>query len=174
MFKRFNHFILYKFDDSDYLTRKKASLVMFFALFLIVLLNIGAAASFTVSIERALQFYGAAIPASLFSLLTLVFLRRGKLQVAANIFVILTSGVVFVMFLAKKPEVAYVSLSYFMFVCILFAAVFSSRIVTTLIFIFFVAADLAMFIMNKDIVDAALVPMIKTGLIDSLAALTIA
>ncbi|HNW29029.1 MAG TPA: methyl-accepting chemotaxis protein [Spirochaetota bacterium] len=174
MFKRFNHFILYKFDDSDYLTRKKASLVMFFALFLIVLLNIGAAASFTVSLERALQFYGAAIPASLFSLLTLVFLRRGKLQVAANIFVILTSGVVFVMFLAKKPEVAYVSLSYFMFVCILFAAVFSSRIVTTLIFIFFVAADLAMFIMNKDIVDAALVPMIKTGLIDSLAALTIA
>ncbi|MBN2080449.1 MAG: hypothetical protein JW838_15870 [Spirochaetes bacterium] len=174
MIKRFNHFILHRFDDSDYLTRKKASLVMFFAIFLIILLNLGAVASFTVSTERALQFFASAIPASIFSILTLVFLRRGRLQVASNIFVILCSGVVFVMFLRKTPQVAYVSLSYFMFVCILFAAVFSSRLVTTGIFISFTAADIAMFILNRNSVDEVILPIMKTGLIDSLAALTIA
>jgi hypothetical protein len=174
MFKRFKHFFLYRFDESDYLTRKKASLVMFFAMFLIILLNVGAAASFAVSVERAIQFFGSAIPASVFSILTLLMLRRGKLQAAANIFVILTSGVVFVMFLNKTPEVAYVSVSYFMFVCILFAAVFSSRIVTTGIFISFAASDLAMFFLNKDSVDAVTLPLMKTGLIDSLAALSLA
>jgi methyl-accepting chemotaxis protein len=174
MFKRFKHFFLYRFDESDYLTRKKASLVMFFAIFLIILLNVGAAASFTVSVERAIEFYGSAAPASLFSILTLFLLRRGKLQAAANVFVILTSVLVFLMFLAKPPQTAYVSLAYFMFVIILFAAVFSSRIVTTGIFIAFTAADLAMFLMNKDAVEAMVLPMMKTGLIDSLAALTIA
>ncbi len=174
MFKRFRHFILYRFDESDYLTRRKASLVMFFAIFLIIVLNIAAAASFNVSMERALQFYASVIPVSFCSIMTLYFLRRGKLQVASNIFVILCSVVVFIMFLQKTPQIAYVSLTYFMFVCILFAAVFSSRAVTTAIFIAFVASDLAMFFLNKDTIDAAALPILKTGLIDSMAALTVA
>ncbi|TFG89915.1 MAG: hypothetical protein E4H16_02770, partial [Candidatus Atribacteria bacterium] len=174
MLKRFNHFLLFKFDESDYLTRKKASLVMFFAVFLILLLNISATVSFTVSVERALQFFGSSIPASIFSILTLILLRRGKLQAAANTFVILTSVIVFVMFLKKPPQTAYVSLAYFMFVCILFAAIFSSRSVTTMIFLVFVASDLAMFFLNKDTIDAIFLPVMKTGLIDSLAALSLA
>ncbi len=174
MLKRFKHIFLYRFDDSDYLTKKKASLVLFFAIFLVIVLNIAAAASFAVSVERALQFFGSAIPVSFFSLVAIYFLRRGKLQVASNIFVILCSVVVFVMFLRKTPQVAYVSLAYFMFLIILFAAVFSSRTVTTGIFIAFIGADVAMFLMNKDTIDAVALPIMKTGLIDSLAALTVA
>ncbi|MBP7737855.1 MAG: hypothetical protein KA369_17875 [Spirochaetes bacterium] len=174
MLKRFNHFFLFRFDDSDYLTRKKASLIMFFAIFLIILLNIGAAASLSISVDRAIEFYWSAGPASLFSIFTLYLLRRGKLQAAANVFVILCSILVFTMFLNKTPQVAYVSMTYFMFVCILFAAIFSSRAVTTGIFVTFSVSDAAMFIMNRETIEGAMLPLIKTGLIDSLAALTIA
>ncbi len=139
-------YLLARFDSSDYLTRKKASLVMFFAITVIVLLNAAAFASFTVSIERAIQFFSSSIPASIFACLTLYFLRKGKLQLASNIFVILCSAIVFFMFLAKQAEISFVSLKYFMFVTILFAAVFSSRKVTTGIFLSYIAADIIMFI----------------------------
>ncbi len=69
--RRFRDYILARFDESDYLTKKKASLVMFFAVFLIILLNAAAFASFTVSVERALQFLASSIPASLFAMLSL-------------------------------------------------------------------------------------------------------
>ncbi|MCX7679844.1 MAG: hypothetical protein N2316_11600, partial [Spirochaetes bacterium] len=77
---------------------------------------------------------------------TMYYLRKGKLQLASNIFVILCSAVVFFGFLAKTPEIAFVSLKYFMFVTILFAAVFSSRKVTTGIFISYVVAEIIMFV----------------------------
>lgn len=166
-------YILARFDSSDYLTRKKASLVMFFAITVIVLLNAGAFASFAVSVERAIQFFSSSIPASIFACLTLYFLRRGRLQLASNIFVILCSAIVFFMFLAKLPEVAFVSLKYFMFVTILFAAVFSSRKVTTGIFLSYIAADIIMFIHKARHADDIMKPIIKTGFIDGVAALTL-
>ncbi len=166
-------YLLARFDSSDYLTRKKASLVMFFAITVIVLLNAAAFASFAVSIERAIQFFSSSIPASLFACLTLYFLRKGKLQLASNIFVILCSAIVFFMFLAKQPEISFVSLKYFMFVTILFAAVFSSRKVTTGIFLSYIAADIIMFIHKGKYADDIMKPIIKTGFIDGVAALTL-
>ncbi len=172
--RRFINYILFKFDEKDYLTRKKASLVMFFACFLIILLNIGAFASLIVSVERAIAFFGAAIAASTASIITLIFLRKGKLSIAANVFVIFTSVVVFVGFVTKPPEIAFVSLSYFMFVTILFAAVFSSRVVTTGIFLSYAAAVIWMFVTNVGTVDEKFAPILKTGLIDIFAAMALA
>lgn len=171
---RISNFLLAKFDTSDYLTRKKASLVMFFAITVIVLLNAAAFASFAVSLERAIQFFSSSIPASIFACLTLYFLRKGKLQVASNIFVILCSAIVFFMFLAKQAEIGFVSLKYFMFVTILFAAVFSSRKVTTGIFISYILADVTMFIHKGASAEDIMKPIIKTGFIDGVAALTLA
>jgi methyl-accepting chemotaxis protein len=146
---------------------------MFFAIFVIVLLNLGAFASFTVSVQRAIEFFQSSIPASFFACLTLYYLRKGKLQIAANIFVILCSAIVFFGFLAKKPEVGFVSLKYFMFVTILFAAVFSSRKVTTGIFLAYIVADIIMFIHKGASADEIMKPVIKTGFIDGVAALTL-
>ena len=168
------NYILERFDASDYLTRRKASLVMFFAMFLIVLLNAAAVASFSVSVERAIQFFQSAIPASIVSLLTLYFLRKGRLQIAANMFVILCSTVVFVGFLVKTPEIAFVSLKYFMFVTILFAAVFCSRKVTTGIFLSYIAADVIMFVTRGVNSPESVKAVVKTGFIDGVAALTLA
>lgn len=172
--KRFFQYILYPYENQDYLTKKKAFLVLIFATVLIFLLNIGAIASFTVSVERAIQFFQSAIPASLFACLTMYYLRKGRLQLASNIFVILCSGVVFFMFLAKTPEIAFVSLKYFMFVTILFAAVFSSRLVTTIIFLFYVTAEIIMVTYKCQGANELFKPIIKTGLIDGLASMTLA
>ncbi len=173
--RRFINYILFRFDEKDYLTRRKASLVMFFACFLIVLLNIGAAASFKISgFERGLTFGIAAFASSGVSIITLGFLRKGRLEIATNIFVIFCSVVVLVGFLTKPPEMAFVSLSYFMFVTILFAAVFSSRIVTTGIFLSYAAAIIWMFLNNVGTIDEKFAPLLKTGLIDIFAAMALA
>lgn len=172
--RKFFKYILQPFESSDYLTKRKAFLVLVFAIVLIFLLNIAAVASFSVSIRRAIEFFQSAIPASLFSCLTIYYLRKGKLQVASNIFVILCSTVVFVGFLAKTAEIAFVSLKYFMFVTILFAAVFSSRKVTTGIFLSYLAADIIIFIYKGQRAEEILKPVIKTGLIDGIASMTLA
>jgi methyl-accepting chemotaxis protein len=173
--KRFMNYILFRYDERDYLTRQKAKLVMFFACFLIVILNLGTAVSyFMISLERAITFSAAAIGASIAAVITLIYLRKGRLGIAANIFVIFCSVVVLVGFITKPPEIAFVSMAYFMFVTILFAAVFSSRIVTTGIFLSYSASIIWMFISNAGTIDEKYATILKTGMIDIFASMALA
>ncbi len=172
--KGIREFFLKPYENSDYLTQKKAALVTFFAFFVIVLLNLGAALSLTVSLDRFLEFAQSSTPASLFSLLTLYLLRRGNQQTAANIFVGTCSALVVFMFLRKTPEMAYVTMVYFMFGTLLFAAVFSTKVITTIIMAGYTLANVGYFLYHRGSIDPANQVVIKAGLIDSLAALALA
>ena len=174
MLSSLNNFFLGIYRDHDYLTRRKAALVMFFALFVIIALNLAAGISSFISISRAISFFESSISASVFAIATLVLLKRGRLQAASNVFVIFCSVVVIIGFFRKPPEQAYNTLVYFMFVTILFASVFSSRFITTMIMSTYLIGDIVFFLMHKNNPNPIIAKIVKIGLIDSLAALSLA
>jgi methyl-accepting chemotaxis protein len=174
MVQRLRSFFLGRYENEDYLTRRKAFLVLVFAAVVIIVLNIGMLFTLTISIERFREFAVSALSASAVSLAVIIILRQGRLAAASNIFVIFCSLVVSNGFYMKPPETAYSTMVYFMFVVILFGAVFTNRIVTTCIMGSFVAIDLAYYFLHRGNVDPLVAGIIKMGLIDSLAALTLA
>ncbi len=164
-------YFLLRYRGDDYLTRQKAWLVFFFAFLLVVILVIGAAATLSVSLERFFEFLKSAIPASIFAVAAMVLVRKGRLQAAANLYVGMCSLVIFAMFLVKPPHLAFVTMPYFMFVTLLFAASFSSRLIASLIMSAYILEIIGYFIYYKDKVDGIVLEIIKTGMIDSLAGL---
>ncbi len=174
MLSRFRDFFLGKYKNEDYLTRRKAFLVLLFALTVIVVLNLGMLFSLTVSIERFREFAVSAVSASAVCIIAIILLKRGKLTAASNVFVIFCSLVVSYGFFRKPPETAYVTMIYFMFVVILFGAVFTNKYITSVIMASFVGVDLLYFFLHRGQENPMLASIIKVGLIDSLAALTLA
>ncbi len=170
----FSEFFFSQYKDADFMTRRKAYLVFIFALTVVVLLNIGVILSFIfVSVERGLGFLQSAIPASLFSIITMFYLKKGRLQLAANILVILCSLVVLVGLFTKAAHVGFVTMVYFMFATMLFASAFSTKAIASIIYGAYVIAIFVFYYLNIDKVEGKLVEALKIGLIDSTAALTL-
>jgi methyl-accepting chemotaxis protein len=167
-------FFLNKYENQDYLTRKKASLVLNFAFAVIIALNLGALISLTISVERAMDFAKSAVSATIAIVFVLIFLKRGKSDIAGNLFVSLCSVVVIVGFFTKEPLIAYNTLVYFMFVVLIFGAAFSTKLITSIIMAAFVVSDVTYYLIHRAAVDEIGGSIIKVGLIDSLAALFLA
>ncbi len=168
-------FFLKRYEDKDYLTRKKAGLIFLFAVVVAVALNIGAFLSLIfVSPERAKTFFESALGASFVSVLVLFFLKIGKSEMAAHIFVSLCAIVVILGFFRKDPSVAYNTMVYFMFVVLIFAAAFSTKTIASIVMIAFVVSNVGYFFIHHSVQDPKTYAILKVSLIDSLAALFLA
>ncbi|HPS58002.1 MAG TPA: methyl-accepting chemotaxis protein [Spirochaetota bacterium] len=167
-------YFLKPYDGMDYLTRKKAGLVMLFAIAIAIALNLATLLSLTVSVERAKNFFESAIGATVTSVIVLILLRTGKARIAAHVMIIACSVVTVLGFFRKDPLVAYNTMVYFMFVVLIYAAAFSSKFITSIVMTAFVASDVIYFMLHRANQDPAVKTVIKVGLIDSLAGLLLA
>ncbi len=113
-----------------------------------------------------------ALPA--FHWLVLILLRLGKSDIASHLFVSLCTVVVIVGFFRKDPTVAYNTMVYFMFVVLVFAAAFSTKMITSILMVGFVISDIAYFLLHHTVEDPRIYAVLKVSLIDSLAALFLA
>lgn len=171
---KFSGGLFEKYQDSDYLTKRKAFLIFIFAIAVIVLLNAGVILSFIfISVERGLNFLQSAVGASIFSLITIYYLKKGKLQLASNIFVIFCSLVVLAGLFTKAAHVGFVTMVYFMFATMLFAAAFSTKLIASIIYGSYITALITFFYINKGSVEGKLAEALTVGLVDSSAALTL-
>lgn len=170
----FSHFLFGKYENSDFLTKRKAFLVFSFAIAVVVLLYLGVILSFIfISIERGVGFLQSAIPASIFCLIAIYYIKKGKLQVASNVFVIFCSLVVLAGLFTKAAHVGFVTMVYFMFATMLFASAFTTRVITASIYGSYVMGIVVFYMINKHQVEGKLAEALKIGLIDSTAALTL-
>ncbi len=172
---RFSSFMFAKYEQSDFLTRRKAILVVIFAIAVILLVYSGSLLSFIfISIERGVSFLQSAIPVSLFSLLAIMYIKKGKLQLASNIFVIFCSLVVLFGLFTKAAHVGFVTMVYFMFATMLFASAFSTRLITSGIYGSYIIGIAAFYFIHKNsISDPKLQEAMRIGFIDSSVALTL-
>lgn len=170
----FANMLFHEYRDSDFLTRRKALLVIIFAVAVIVMLNLGALLAFIfISTERGIGFLQSAIPATIVSLLTIYYIKKGRLQLGSNIFVIFCSIVVLFGLLTKAAHVGFVTMVYFMFACMIFAGGFSTRLIATIIYAAFIAGIVVFYSMHAGSVEGKLVETFRIGFIDSIAALTL-
>jgi len=174
MFPYYN-FFFGVYQQSGFITKRKAILVFTFASLVIILLNSGVILSFIfISFERGSNFLQSAIPASIVSLITIFFIKKGRLQLASNILVIFCSLVVLLGLFTKAPHVGFVTMNYFMFVTLFFASAFSTRIIASLIYSFYICGIVVYYILHKIQTEPKISELLRIGLIDSIAALTLA
>ncbi len=166
-----SRYFLKPYEDKDFLTRKKAGLLLVFAITVSVVLYLGSLFSLTVSFERAKSFFFSASGATVGTIVVLVLLRVGKSVIATHIFATLCSLVVIVGFINKAPHEAYNTMMYFTFVVLIFAASFTTKMVATILMSSFVIADIFYYLKHKSIEDPLIQSILKVGFIDSLAAL---
>ncbi|MGL4368207.1 MAG: hypothetical protein ACRCUT_00815, partial [Spirochaetota bacterium] len=122
---KFFNFFLGKYDRSDYVRLKSAQFTLLIGmLFAAIVILMTVIAWFFYDKARFLQLAVITVPGVLTSFCVMVFIRRGRNQMAANILAIACACLCVPGYLIKPAHLGGVSMVYFMFVNIVFAALF--------------------------------------------------
>ncbi len=160
--------LLARFEGGDYLTYRKAGFVLNFCfIFDLLLITMTVATAATLGRSRAMLMLTMTLPAFIATKVGIYWLYRGRLAPAANILAILCCVITITGFFLKPPELAGVSLAYFMYVDIVFSAFFCSIAMSTMLIISFVSAHALYYaLMAKPVVTGMVLEISRTTLID--------
>ncbi|TAL31030.1 MAG: hypothetical protein EPN93_18580 [Spirochaetes bacterium] len=170
LFKTAPSFIKNKFGDDSYLVKRKAGALYYFSVstitILLLMITIFLVAQ-PVSYERSVIAIGTLI----FMILgTLLILVSGRYTAAAN-FIVMGTALLLMLAqfakLAKDPHTGYTSYFYLMLVIVVMAALFCKRKLLVGVSVFFIAGDLAFYIMVRDRLDELGSQAARVGVVDS-------
>lgn len=158
MIKRISENFLQSFSESDYLTRSRARflfVIQSIILILLVVLHVLLVIADFNAFLRTILVTPILVAGSV---LSLVYLRRGRYAAAANVLVTgftltLINGLVSEA--AARPHLTYHTYIYFMYSVIAFCTIFCTVRVLTLNFLLFIIADISIFLIAHSHVDAA-------------------
>lgn len=158
MLHRITNIFLGRFNDSDYLTRARAQflfIVQSIILLLLIALHVLLVIADFNAFLRTIMVTPILIAGSVVSL---VYLRRGRYAAAANVLVTgftltLINGLISEA--AARPYLTYHTYIYFMYSVIAFCTIFCTVRVLTLNFFLFILADISIFLISFGRVDAA-------------------
>jgi methyl-accepting chemotaxis protein len=152
-FKKYSNYFLVKYEQSDYLTNARARLLMFFLSIFVI---------FAFLLQFSMLFAGwydfmVTLPVTSFLLLGLItgliLLRKGRYLLAANIFIMFATAAV-IAGLIRQPfqeiNLSYTSYIYFVYPCVAMCAIFSNVRFLTVVCVLLVLADIALFLILKD------------------------
>jgi len=154
IFKRFTDYFLVQYENSDYLTGARARLLLFFLSIFIF---------FTFLLQFSMLFAGwydfmVTLPVTSFLLVGLgtglVLLKKGRYLVAANVFIMFAVMAV-IAGLIRQPfqeiNLSYTSYIYFVYPCVAMCAIFSNIRFLTLVCVLLALADIALFVILKQL-----------------------
>jgi methyl-accepting chemotaxis protein len=170
--KKLNSFMLEKYDSSDFLRFKRAQFITYFSYIYIILLTLLSIVSLSFGEQRFLDMISITIPALLGGVFVMFFIRKGKVNLAANILAFSAMLINIGGFIAKPIHMAGVSLAYFMYVNVVFCTLFCSMIISGLILILFIGTHFIYYFMfAKPAAEGLFIEMTRTSLIDGVASL---
>jgi len=170
--KAFNDFFLAKIDKNDLVRYKKARFFMIMGLMSLFFLTALSFASLYYGYERFIQVCHITVPAFFLYFLCLYLIRKGKFDAAVNCCSI--SGCILVVagFFSRPPETAGVTLGYFMYVDLVFATMFSSILISSVIFVSFITTHAVYyFLVASPVVTGLLVHTAKSTFIEGIITL---
>jgi methyl-accepting chemotaxis protein len=174
MWKKLRDNFTSRYDNADFLTKIRArllfSFIIFFSLVLLavlIALAIGGTDAFY-RFVRVFPFFFTGIVTGLY------FLKKGNYGSAANTFVmfatlVLIAGIISNSFI--KPEVVYTTYIYFIFLCVVFATVFCSTRLITMVAILLAAANTAAMFLVRMNIGPEQAGNITVAFVDSMASL---
>jgi len=164
-----------KFKDQDLLTKKKADLLFFWSIILLILMVLLSFGSMFISFQRFLEFTLFTGTISAGAILSMIFILNGRLNYAAIASMISYSLVVGVGLAGKymmAPHATF-ALAYFSMPIIVLGALFSTRIVVTTTMLYFIICQSAVFIAVNGKYEGQLMDSIKNSYLDCMAATVI-
>lgn len=167
IFKSIDRFLLRRVDKSDFLQYKKAQFTAYAdLLFLVMMLTLVAAAS-SYDQKRFYDILKLALPVITVAMVSFFTIITGRTNAGANIMAIGAAVFSIAGFLIRPPHLSGVSLAYFMYLDLTYAAFFCSNIISILI----LAAMLTgrsyyYFVMYGPVLTGDLYDVVKTSYID--------
>ena len=167
MFKSIDTFLFGRVKESDFLLYKKAQFTAYAdLLFLALMLALVAAAS-TYEQRRFYDILKLALPVITVALVSFMTIASGRTNAGANIMAVGAAVFSIGGFLIRPPHLAGVSLAYFMFLDLTYAAFFCSNLVSVLILIAMLAGhSIYFFVMYGPVLTGDLLDVVKTSYID--------
>jgi len=171
MLKKYYNSFVDNYNDSSYLTRARARLLLRFNTILVLL---------TILMQFSMLFAGLEdfiktlyITPFLFTglITSLIFLKKGKYMAAANILISFASFAVMAGLIREpfmNPDLAYTSYIYFVYPCLAMCIIFSTNRFLTIITGAFIIADVALFIILKNVIGGQNIKQITIALNNSI------
>ncbi len=164
-----------RFADQDLLSKKKALLLFFWSIILLLLMGLLTLGSVFISFERFVQFTPFTGTISLGSVLCILCVLQGRLNTAALSALIsysLVVGIGLALKYALAPHASF-ALAYFSAPIIVLGALFTTRIVVSLLALYFVTCQSVLFALLNGRYENLLSDSIKNAFLDSVAATVI-
>lgn len=158
MINRITKIFLGRFDDADYLTRARVRFLFLLESIILILLVILHLLLLVADFQAFLRTIIVTPILLVGIIISLVYLRKGKFPPAANVLVTgfsltLINGLISEA--TARPYLAYHTYIFFIYSIIAFCTIFCTARVLTLIFLLLIAADISVFAMAHNHVDAA-------------------
>lgn len=165
---KFFNFFLSKYNREDYVRLKSAQFTLLIGfLFASVIILMTIVAWFIFDHTRFIQLAAMTGPGILTSISIVYLIKKGKNQAAANILAIVCAIICSLGYLAKPIHITGVSMVYFMFVNIAFAALFCRAYISGGILITFLGLQIFNYIHNfPKITDPNIANISKTAVVD--------
>lgn len=164
-------FFLSRYADATYLIQRKSLTLLYLLLaFCVMLPALVLVFKIVLNENIFLQASAAAMIIFVSVIVSLVFLRKGKYNVAANTMVFTLAIALTIGLMSKlllSPENGYTSYIYFMTGAMVMATVFCSRHVIWMTSLLFLAADIVFFILVRDRLDPVSLSAARAGVVDS-------
>ncbi len=146
-FRRINNYFLSKYTKEEFIEYKKAQFLMIFALMNIIGVAILIIYSFSMDAAMGSKIRVPSFILQVMCIAVLIFVKLRKVGIAANI---LAFGACFTAcagFLNREPHLAGVTMGYFMFLDLVYTALFCSTVVSSLVLCIILATHIGFFIL---------------------------
>jgi methyl-accepting chemotaxis protein len=165
-------YFLSAYSGLDYLDFKKAEFVtnscLIFLVIIVVLLGISA----TLGMDKLIRYASIIGPALVVTATCLVLIKKGKSSLAINGLAIASCLVLVVGFAIRPSHLSVVSMGYFMYMSLIFAALFCPMGISMLVFISFIATHAVYYLLiSRPESTGIMADMSMTAMSDGIASL---
>ncbi len=167
LLQNINNLFLGKVDENDFIVYKKGQFLMIVNLVFIGMMMFLILISFRLPPELAKNVRIISVIATFETVVVLLILRSGRVQIGLNTFAIFNTFLATAGFFAKPPHLAGVSLAYFMMMNLIFTSQFCSVRVTTMVLLTYVGAEISYYYFKAlPLAEGLITETVKSALID--------
>lgn len=174
MVKKFMDFFLQEYSGSDYLKKARTRLLIIFETVTYVLIILLTLSTLLTEIKTFLIMIKVAGFFSIGYFLSMVFLRKGRYILSANIFIVFASLIVaggFLLHIVVEPQLLYSSYSYFIYPCLVMCVIFSTQGFLMFVTGFFFLINLVVFITQRGVTTSGYQKVVFLAFLDTTFAL---
>ncbi|MCU0847691.1 MAG: methyl-accepting chemotaxis protein [Spirochaetes bacterium] len=118
-------------DESDVINYKKAQFLVYFDIIFLFLLILLTGYFATKDAARFISVVSFTVPAMFVLFASAMLIRHGKIGFAANVMAVTSSTIIATGFMLRPPELAGVSLAYFMYMSLVFTTLFCHEVLSS-------------------------------------------